>query len=82
MSEEEKKEYIEAKLYLEHTGVDDFNLEKHQRENRIWAIETVLKLVEKQQEKIDSLEEIINNQQEEIGFLKSVQNNLFKALGV
>ena len=58
MSEEEKKAYEEAKLYLEHTGVDDFNLEKHQCENRKWAIETILKIVEKQLKEIEELNEI------------------------
>lgn len=55
MIDEEKKGYEEAKLYLTHTGVDDFNLEKHQSENRIWAIETILNLIEKQQQKIEEL---------------------------
>lgn len=55
MTDEEKKEYEEAKLYLEHTGVDDFNLEKHQCENRKWAIETALKIIEKQEKIINVL---------------------------
>ena len=33
----------EAKLYLEHTSKDDFNLEEHQKENRYQAIQVVLK---------------------------------------
>ena len=52
---EEKKAYEEAKLYLEHTGIDDFNLEKHQCENRKWAIDVVLNLIEKQQKEIGEL---------------------------
>ena len=35
--------YDEAKLYLEHTSYDDFNLEEHQINNRLDAIKTILK---------------------------------------
>lgn len=42
--------YDEAKLYLEHTSYDDFNLEEHQINNRLDAIKTILK--ENQQLKI------------------------------
>ena len=37
----------EAKLYLEHTSKDDFNLEEHQKENRYQAIQVVLKEIER-----------------------------------
>lgn len=44
----------EAKLYLEHTSKDDFNLEEWQKENRYQAIQVVLKEIER-------LNYIINN---------------------
>ena len=37
----------EAKLYLEHTSKDDFNLEEWQKENRYQAIQVVLKEIER-----------------------------------
>ena len=37
----------EAKLYLEHTSKDDFNLEEHQKENRYQAIQAVLEEIER-----------------------------------
>lgn len=37
----------EARLYLEHTSKEDFNLEEHQKENRYQAIQVVLKEIEK-----------------------------------
>ena len=40
-------EIEEAKLYLEHTSKDDFNLEEWQKENRYQAIQMVLKEIEK-----------------------------------
>lgn len=40
----------EARLYLEHTSKEDFNLEEHQKENRYQAIQVVLKEIEKLQE--------------------------------
>ena len=43
----------EAKLYLEHTSIDDFKLEEHQKQNRYEAIQVVL-------EEIESLNNIIN----------------------
>lgn len=52
MSEEEKREYEEAKLYLKHTGIDDFK----------WATEKILKLVDKQQKEIEELREEVKRQ--------------------
>jgi len=37
----------EARLYLEHTSKEDFNLEEHQKENRYQAIQVVLKEIER-----------------------------------
>lgn len=37
----------EAKLYLEHTSKEDFNLEEWQKENRYQAIQVVLKEIER-----------------------------------
>jgi predicted DNA-binding protein YlxM (UPF0122 family) len=37
----------EARLYLEHTSKDDFNLEEWQKENRYQAIQVVLKEIER-----------------------------------
>lgn len=39
------EEIKEAILYLEHTSKDDFNLEEHQKENRIWAIKILLNYI-------------------------------------
>lgn len=56
-------ELEEAKLYLEHTGEDDFNLEKYQAQNRKEAIETVLQALDnsiskdKVKEKIEKIKE-------------------------
>lgn len=55
--------YDEAKLYLEHTSYDDFNLEEHQINNRLEAIKVVLeeneRLKRQQKEFIKYLEEEI-----------------------
>ena len=37
----------EARLYLEHTSKDDFNLEEHQKVNRYEAIQVVLQEIER-----------------------------------
>lgn len=53
--------YDEAKLYLEHTSYDDFNLEEHQINNRLEAIKVVLeeneRLKRQQKEFVRYLEE-------------------------
>lgn len=46
----------EAKLYLEHTSKDDFNLEEHQKENRYQAIQVVLKEIERLNNIIEDFE--------------------------
>ena len=53
MSEEE------AKLYLEHTSKDDFNLEEHQKENRYQAIQVVLEEIERLNNIINRIEEYL-----------------------
>lgn len=60
----------EAKLYLEHTSKDDFNLEEHQKENRYQAIQVVLKEIER-------LNNIINELEKELDL-----NLPFKVVGV
>ena len=50
----------EAKLYLEHTSKDDFNLEEHQKENRYQAIQVVLKEIERLNNIINELEKEID----------------------
>ena len=61
----------EAKLYLEHTSKDDFNLEEWQKENRYQAIQVLLKenqkLKEQLENKIDLYEDTISYQ---LGFDK------------
>ena len=37
----------EARLYLEHTSKDDFNLEEWQKENRYQAIQVILREIER-----------------------------------
>ena len=49
----------EAKLYLEHTSIDDFKLEEYQNQNRYEAIKVVL-------EEIEKLNNIINEIEKEI----------------
>lgn len=46
----------EAKLYLEHTSKDDFNLEEHQKENRYQAIQVVLEEIERLNNIIEDFE--------------------------
>ena len=55
----------EAKLYLEHTSKDDFNLEEHQKENRYQAIQVVLKEIERLNNIINKGIEAINVYQNE-----------------
>lgn len=59
----------EAILYLEHTGSDDFNLEEHQIQNRLNAIQFLL---EENQELKKQLEET-NGMIEKCGFVNIEQ---------
>ena len=52
----------EAILYLEHTGSDDFNLEEHQIQNRLNAIQFLLEENQELKEAIDKINHILNNQ--------------------
>ena len=56
----------EAKLYLEHTSKDDFNLEEHQKENRYQAIQVVLKEIERLNNIIKEVREYIKNHREAV----------------
>ena len=49
----------EARLYLEHTSKEDFNLEEWQKENRYKAIQVILREIER-------LNNIINEKNKEI----------------
>ena len=50
----------EARLYLEHTSKDDFNLEEWQKENRYQAIQVILREIERLNNIINELEKYIN----------------------
>lgn len=50
----------EARLYLEHTSIDDFNLEEHQKQNRYEAIQVLLKTIDKAIEYIEKQEDYFN----------------------
>ena len=43
----------EARLYLEHTSKDDFNLEEHQKVNRYEAIQVALQEIERLKEEFE-----------------------------
>lgn len=47
--------YDEAKLYLEHTSYNDFNLEEHQINNRLEAIKVVLEENERLKRQLEEL---------------------------
>lgn len=53
----------EARLYLEHTSKEDFNLEEWQKENRYQAIQVVLKEIERLNNIIDNARDYIMNNQ-------------------
>lgn len=50
----------EAKLYLEHTSKDDFNLEEWQKKNRYQAIQVILKEIERLNNIIKEVREYID----------------------
>ncbi len=77
----------EAKLYLEHTSKDDFNLEEWQKENRYQAIQVVLKeierlnyIIDKQDRDIASLTKskliLKKRYNKAIKFIKENENNI------
>lgn len=51
----------EAILYLEHTSIDDFNLEEHQTQNRLNAIQFLLKENQEIKDKLSKIETLIIN---------------------
>lgn len=60
----------EARLYLEHTSKDDFNLEEHQKVNRYEAIQVALEEIERLSTDKEQLTSLVNSCQEEIRKLK------------
>lgn len=56
----------EAILYLEHTSSDDFNLEEQQIQNRLNAIQFLLKENQELRDKCNKLEQQCKNQKEVI----------------
>ena len=64
----------EARLYLEHTSKDDFNLEEHQKENRYQAIQVVLKEIERLNNDIKELLKENSNKEKVI----KAQDNIIK----
>ena len=55
----------EAKLYLEHTSKDDFNLEEWQQNNRYKAIQVVLEEIERLKEEYIMLQNASDEVEEE-----------------
>jgi hypothetical protein len=69
----------EARLYLEHTSKDDFNLEEHQKENRYQAIQVVLKEIDRLNNIMKEIREYINS----IGWnttIPNIQDNVWRIL--
>lgn len=65
----------EARLYLEHTSKDDFNLEEWQKENRYKAIQVILQEIESQKRVINGM---IDNEEQyclEINKLNNIIDN-------
>lgn len=56
----------EARLYLEHTSKDDFNLEEWQKENRYQAIQVIL-------QEIERLNNIIKEKNKDFELLRKAQ---------
>ena len=70
----------EAILYLEHTGSDDFNLEEHQIQNRLNAIQFLLKENKKLNGTIQTYDILLKANAEENKQLKENWNKLKKWL--
>ena len=72
----------EAKLYLEHTSKDDFNLEEHQKENRYQAIQVVLKEIERLNNIIKEVRMFAEEYKKEWIEYDEVQEDMNKLLGI
>lgn len=58
------KEIQEAIMYLEHTTIDDFNLENYQAENRIWAIKTLIEELQRKDNNWNELKKYVEEHNE------------------
>ena len=54
----------EAKLYLDHTSKDDFNLEEWQKENRYQAIQVILQEIERLNNIINKVKQQLLNKKD------------------
>ena len=67
----------EAILYLEHTSSDDFNLEEHQIQNRLNAIQFLLKENQQLKDKLSKIETLIINHNCDTGDIYYKYNSKF-----
>lgn len=67
----------EAILYLEHTSSDDFNLEEHQIQNRLNAIQFLLKENQQLKDKLSKIETLIINHNCDTGDIYYKYNSRF-----
>lgn len=65
----------EARLYLEHTSKDDFNLEEWQKENRYKAIQVILQEIESQKRVINGM---IDNEEQYCLDINKLNNKINK----
>ena len=70
----------EARLYLEHTSKEDFNLEEWQKENRYQAIQVVLKEIERLNKELENLEKLNNANYQSFIEVNNIINELEKYL--
>ena len=67
----------EAILYLEHTSSDDFNLEEQQIQNRLNAIQFLLKENQQLKDKLSKIETLIINHNCDTGDIYYKYNSKF-----
>lgn len=67
----------EAILYLEHTSSDDFNLEEQQIQNRLNAIQFLLKENQQLKDKLSKIETLIINHNFDTGDIYYKYNSKF-----
>lgn len=67
----------ETILYLEHTSIDDFNLEEHQIQNRLNAIQFLLKENQELKDKLSKIETLIINHNCDTGNIYYKYNGKF-----
>ena len=76
----------EARLYLEHTSKDDFNLEEWQKENRYEAIQVILQEIERLNNIINEINSIVeywgyDKEHNDISSFRMAMKNIKDILG-